>query len=98
VLCRGAAAAQQLCQVLDDMHAMNARLADCFELCGAQHRSTGSHGVVEMALLTGTSVRFRFGQLLGPSVCYGPSAKGIHGVSAVPDEVGLRGDACSSCV
>lgn len=56
VWCRGAAAAQQLGQVLDGMHAMKARLGDRYELCGPAHRSTGSHGVVEIAQLPGSSV------------------------------------------
>jgi hypothetical protein len=57
MLRRGAAAARQLCQVLDDMYARKARLADTFHLCGPQHRSTGSHGIVELVQAAGTEVR-----------------------------------------
>jgi hypothetical protein len=60
MLCRAAAAAQQLCQVLNDMHATKSHLADRFELGGPQHRSTGSHGIVEFAKLPGNSARFYF--------------------------------------
>jgi hypothetical protein len=56
MLCRGAAAARQLCKVLDDMYARNARLADRFHLCGPQHRSTGSHGIVELVQTAGIQV------------------------------------------
>lgn len=56
--CRGAAATQQLEQILDGMHATKVLLGDRFELAGSEHRRTGSHGIVEAAEVPGTSVRF----------------------------------------
>jgi hypothetical protein len=56
MLCRGAAAARQLCQALDDMDARKAHLGDTFQLCGPQHRSTGSHDIVELVQAAGTEV------------------------------------------
>ena len=55
--CRGAAAAERLGLILDDMHASKVRLGDRFQVLGPEHRSTGSHGVVQLAVMPGTSVR-----------------------------------------
>jgi hypothetical protein len=67
LLCRSA---QQLCQVLDGMHARKERLAGRFELCGPQHRSTGSHGIVEFVTLpaatSAVSARCCYSQCFSP--------------------------------
>jgi hypothetical protein len=54
--CRGAAALQLLNDVLNNMHANKLRLADRYQLHGPEHRSTGSHGLVQLATECGTSV------------------------------------------
>lgn len=51
VTCRGAAAADQLCRVLDSLHASKKRLEDRFQLESAEHRSIGTHGVVQTAFV-----------------------------------------------
>lgn len=53
--CRGAV--EQLGHALDSMHASNVKMGDRFSILGRKHRSCGSHGVVQLAEVAGTSVR-----------------------------------------
>lgn len=54
--CRGAAAARNLCRVLDDMHAAGAKLGDRYILESGEDRIVGTQGVVQFASLPRTMV------------------------------------------
>jgi hypothetical protein len=56
-LCRAAAALQQLCHVLNKMHASKEQLGGRFQVGAPDQRSTGSRALVQRVEVLGTQVR-----------------------------------------